>query len=55
MLSKLKKKITLLIKNKGRLLVRKSGTEQKIRIMVESEDRKIMFECIKIIKRSITN
>ena len=49
------KQATLLIKNKGRLLVRKSGTEQKIRIMVESEDRKTMFECIKIIKRSITN
>ena len=49
------KKATLLIKNKGRLLVRKSGTEQKIRIMAESEDSKIMLECIKIIKRSITN
>ena len=46
---------SLLIKNKGRLLVRKSGTEQKIRIMVESEDRKIMLKCIKIIKRSIIN
>ena len=49
------KKATLLIKNKGRLLVRKSGTEQKIRIMAESEDSKIILECIKIIKRSISN
>ena len=49
------KKASLLIKNKGRLLVRKSGTEQKIRIMAESEDSKIILECIKIIKRSISN
>ncbi len=49
------KQASLLIKNKGRLLVRKSGTEQKIRIMAESKDRKIMLKCIKIIKRSIIN
>ena len=49
------KKASLLIKSKGRLLVRKSGTEQKIRIMAESEDSKIILECIKIIKRSISN
>ncbi len=46
---------SILIKNKGRLLVRKSGTEQKIRIMVESEDRKIIPKCINIIKRSLVN
>ena len=49
------KKASILIKNKGRLLVRKSGTEQKIRIMVESEDSKIIPKCINMIKRSLIN
>ena len=31
-------KVKKIIKDKGRILVRKSGTEQKIRIMSESED-----------------
>ena len=47
------KRANRLIKNKGRLLVRKSGTEPKIRIMCESENRKILLKCIKIVKRSI--
>ena len=38
---------------KGRILVRKSGTEPKIRIMAESYDKKLIKKCIKIIKRSI--
>ena len=42
-----------IIKNKGRLLVRKSGTESKIRIMGESVDRKILAKCINIIKETI--
>ena len=42
-----------LIKNKGRMLVRKSGTEPKIRIMGESEDNKLLVKCINIVKRSI--
>jgi len=42
-----------LIKNKGRVLVRKSGTEPKIRIMVESENNKILLKCIQLVKRSI--
>jgi len=42
-----------LIKNKGRMLVRKSGTEPKIRIMGESEDNKLLAKCINIVKRSI--
>ena len=42
-----------LMSYKGRLLVRKSGTEPKIRIMGESYDKKLILKCIKIIKRSI--
>ncbi len=42
-----------LIKNKGRMLVRKSGTEPKIRIMGESEDNKLLAKCINIVKKSI--
>jgi Phosphomannomutase len=42
-----------LMGRKGRLLVRKSGTEPKIRIMGESCDRSLILKCIRIIKRSI--
>ena len=49
------KRASLLIKNKGRLLIRKSGTEQKIRIMAESKDKRIILKCINIIKRSLIN
>ena len=42
-----------LIKNQGRLLVRKSGTEPKIRIMCESFDRNLIEKCINIIKKTI--
>ena len=42
-----------IIKNNGRLLVRKSGTEPKIRIMGESTNKTLLIKCIKIIKRSI--
>ena len=47
------KKANKLMKLKGRILVRKSGTEPKIRIMAESYDRSLILKCIKIIKRSI--
>jgi phosphoglucosamine mutase len=47
------KKANKLIKNKGRLLIRKSGTEPKIRIMGESYDKNLILKCINIIKRSI--
>ena len=47
------KKANKFMKNKGRLLIRKSGTEPKIRIMGESYKKNIIFKCIKIIKRSI--
>tara|TARA_Y100001970_G_scaffold271229_1_gene366154 strand:+ start:2621 stop:3952 length:1332 start_codon:yes stop_codon:yes gene_type:complete len=42
-----------LMKGKGRILVRKSGTESKIRIMGESEDKKLLQKCINIIKKKI--
>jgi phosphoglucosamine mutase len=42
-----------LIKNQGRLLVRKSGTEPKIRIMGESYNKNLLNKCILIIKKTI--
>ena len=42
-----------LIKNRGRLLVRKSGTESKIRIMVESDNKKILNQCVNMVKRAV--
>ena len=42
-----------LIKNKGRLLVRPSGTEPKIRIMCESFDNSLIDKCINIVKKTI--
>ena len=47
------KKAIRLMGKKGRILVRKSGTEPKIRIMAESYDKNIILKCIKIIKSSI--
>tara|TARA_Y100001958_G_scaffold159475_1_gene161162 strand:+ start:1798 stop:3129 length:1332 start_codon:yes stop_codon:yes gene_type:complete len=47
------KKAKKIISGKGRILVRKSGTEPKIRIMAESYDKKLIINCIKIIKKSI--
>ena len=38
---------------KGRILVRKSGTEPKIRIMAESYDRSLIKKCINLITKSI--
>ena len=42
-----------LIKGHGRILVRKSGTEAKIRIMGESKNKVLLNKCIKIITKTI--
>ena len=47
------KKANKLMGRNGRLLVRKSGTEPKIRVMGESHNKNLIIKCIKIIKRSI--
>tara|TARA_B100000315_G_scaffold96073_1_gene88242 strand:+ start:312 stop:1643 length:1332 start_codon:yes stop_codon:yes gene_type:complete len=47
------KKANDLIKGEGRMLVRRSGTEPKIRIMGESSNRKLLEKCINIVKKSI--
>ena len=47
------KKSEKLIKKEGRMLIRKSGTEPKIRIMGESSNIPLLKKCIKIVKQSI--
>ena len=42
-----------LMNEQGRILVRKSGTESKIRVMGESENKKLLIKCINIISRKI--
>jgi len=42
-----------LMKGQGRMLVRKSGTESKIRVMGESENKRILIKCIDIISKKI--
>jgi phosphoglucosamine mutase len=41
------------IKGYGRILVRNSGTELKIRVMGESENKSLLNECINIITKKI--
>ena len=47
------KKANKLMSNEGRILVRKSGTEPKIRIMVESYNKNLILKCVNIIKKSL--
>ena len=42
-----------LMNKQGRILVRKSGTESKIRLMGESENKILLQKCISIIKKTI--
>ncbi len=42
-----------IMKGQGRILVRKSGTESKIRVMGESENRKLLNKCIDVISKKI--
>jgi len=56
MKSSVKKSIKIanrLIKGEGRILVRKSGTEAKIRIMGESKNKVLLKKCINIISKTI--
>ncbi|MDC1245951.1 phosphoglucosamine mutase [Pelagibacteraceae bacterium] len=43
----------LLMKGQGRILVRSSGTESKIRVMGESENNILLQKCLKIILKKI--
>jgi len=47
------KTANVLIKNKGRLLVRASGTEQKVRIMCESFNVSLMNKCLAMVKKTV--
>ncbi|MDA8727316.1 phosphoglucosamine mutase [Candidatus Pelagibacter bacterium] len=47
------KKAEKLIKGYGRILVRESGTESKIRVMAECENKELLDKCINIILRKI--
>ena len=54
--SEVKKSIRIaekLMKGQGRILVRKSGTESKIRVMGESENKRLLNKCINIILKKI--
>jgi phosphoglucosamine mutase len=42
-----------LMNGQGRILVRKSGTESKIRVMGESENKSLLNKCINIISKKI--
>jgi len=47
------KLVSKIINGRGRLLVRKSGTESKIRIMIEANNQRLNKKCIKLIKKTI--
>jgi len=50
---KIIKYVKNLIKGQGRMLIRKSGTEPKIRIMGESTNKTLLEKCINMIKKVI--
>ena len=52
-IKKIIKNADKLMKGKGRILVRKSGTESKIRVMGESENKALLYKCVKMIKKKI--
>jgi phosphoglucosamine mutase len=47
------KKAEKLIKGQGRILVRASGTESKIRLMGESENKELLNKCMNIVLKKI--
>ena len=47
------KKAEKIMRGYGRILVRRSGTESKIRVMGESENKKLLQQCLSIIIRKI--
>ena len=47
------KKAEKLIKGYGRILVRASGTEMKIRVMAESENKELLKKCMNIILKKL--
>ena len=52
----LKKSIKIakkLMRDKGRILVRKSGTESKIRVMGESENKELLNRCVDLISKKV--
>jgi len=42
-----------IVNGQGRMLVRKSGTEPKIRIMCESNNKSLILKCINIVKKTL--
>ena len=52
-IKKIIKNADKLIKGNGRILVRKSGTESKIRVMGESENKALLYKCVNMITKKI--